>query len=214
MGMKVLILEKIILLKIHFLILNNNKRKITMAFKIYTKTGDKGKTALYGGDRVAKNHPRLDAYGTVDELNSQIGLAAAFIKDDELKKILIDLQIDLFDLGGDLATPLENEKIKINRINDGYIEKLETLIDKLQAVLPELKVFILPGGGIAAGQLHVARTICRRAERETVSLSENFDINEKVVVYLNRLSDLLFVLARYANFLEKISEPVWEPRKE
>ncbi len=184
-----------------------------MAIKIYTKTGDKGKTSLYGGDRVSKNHPRLNAYGTVDELNSQIGLAAAFIKDAELKKILAGLQNDLFDLGGDLATPLENIKLKVNRIDSAYVEGLEKLIDKFNEALPELKVFILPGGGAAAGQLHVARTICRRAEREAVSLSENFDINEKVVVYLNRLSDLLFVLARYANFLENISEPVWEPRK-
>ncbi len=184
-----------------------------MAIKIYTKTGDKGKTSLYGGDRVSKNHPRLNAYGTVDELNSQIGLAAAFIKDAELKKILAGLQNDLFDLGGDLATPLENIKLKVNRIDSVYVERLEKFIDKFNEALPALKVFILPGGGAAAGQLHVARTICRRAEREAVSLSENFDINEKVVVYLNRLSDLLFVLARYANFLENISEPVWEPRK-
>ncbi len=184
-----------------------------MSYKIYTKTGDKGNTVLYGGDKVPKNHPRLDAYGTVDELNSQIGLAAAFIKDNGLKEIIYTLQNDLFDLGGDLATPLENKKLNISRIESDYIKNLESLIDKFQEILPELKVFILPGGGIAAGHLQVARTICRRAERETVYLAENFDINEKVIVYLNRLSDLLFVLARYANYLENISEPVWEPRK-
>ncbi len=184
-----------------------------MAFKIYTRTGDKGTTMLFGGDRVPKNHPRLDAYGTVDELNSHIGLARAFVKDEKLGKILSDLQNDLFDLGGDLATPLEKTKVEISRIDDSYITKLEKTIDELQEVLPELKVFILPGGSAASGHLHVARTVCRNAERKTVALAENFAVNEKVVVYLNRLSDLLFVLARYANFIEKIPEPVWEPRK-
>ncbi len=184
-----------------------------MAYKIYTKTGDKGTTALYGGDKVSKNHPRLKAYGTIDELNSYLGLAISFGKNDKLNNILSALQNDLFDLGGDLATPTEKKKLKINRIDDSYINVLEKIIDEIDSLLPELKVFILPGGSVVASHLQVARTICRRAERETVELSESFDINEKVVVYLNRLSDLLFVLARYANLTENISEPVWEPRK-
>ncbi len=184
-----------------------------MAFKIYTKTGDKGTTALFGGERVAKNHPRLEAYGTVDELNSHLGLALAFVSDEKLKKIVLDLQNDLFDLGGDLATPLEKTKLEITRISDSYIIKLENIIDELQNELPELRSFILPGGTPAAGQLQVARAVCRNAERKTVALAENFDINEKVIIYLNRLSDLLFVLARYANFIENVKEPIWEPRK-
>ncbi len=184
-----------------------------MAFKIYTKTGDKGTTVLFGGDRVSKNHPRLDAYGTVDVLNSHLGLAAAFVKDEKLKKIILRLQNELFDLGGDLATPLEKTKLKITRIDDSYIERLEKTIDELQNILPELKVFILPGGNAAAGHLQVARAVCRTAERKTVLLAETEKINDKVIVYLNRLSDLLFVLARYANFVEGIPEPVWEPGK-
>ncbi len=184
-----------------------------MAFKIYTKTGDKGTTMLFGGDRVPKNHPRLNAYGTVDELNSHIGLALAFVKDEKLRKILFKLQNNLFDLGGDLATPLENTKVKIKRIDDSYIKELEKIIDETQSVLPELKVFILPGGTAAAGHLQVARTVCRKAERETVTLAENEEINANTIVYLNRLSDLLFVLSRYANFVENVPEPVWEPGK-
>ncbi len=184
-----------------------------MTFKIYTKTGDKGTTSLFGGERVPKNHPRLEAYGEVDQLNSHIGLAISFAKNEKLRKILLDLQNDLFDLGGDLATPLEKNNLEIQQIDDSYIEKLEKTIDELQALLPELKTFILPGGSPASGHLHVARTVCRSAERKTVALANENNINEKTIVYLNRLSDLLFVLARFANFSENISEPIWEPRK-
>ncbi len=184
-----------------------------MAFRIYTKTGDKGNTRLYGGDKVPKNHARLEAYGTVDELNSHIGLAISFTKDEKLKNILQAIQNDLFDLGGDLATRFENNKLEIKRIDNSYVVKLEKIIDEMQEILPELKVFILPGGVPAASHLQVARTVCRRAERNTVTLSEIERINPEVIVYLNRLSDLLFVLARYANFVEGVKEPVWEPGK-
>ncbi len=181
--------------------------------KIYTKTGDKGKTSLFGGERVGKNSVRLEAYGTVDELNSVLGIAVANGLSDKVKKIISVLQNQLFILGSDLATPLESEtKIKINvpRTTAEMVEKLENWIDDLDAELPGLKVFVLPGGAEGAAYLHFARTVCRRAERITVELSGREQINEFVVKYLNRLSDLLFVLARYENFVNDIPDVKWE----
>jgi len=170
--------------------------------KIYTKTGDRGETSLFGGQRVPKDDLRINAYGTVDELNSVLGIAITEITAVEIKDILVQVQNDLFTLGADLASPAEKEKgsFVIPRIKTDKIEKLETFIDSIEYKLPELRNFILPGGSKGASYLHLARTVCRRAEREAVTLSKNVEIGPLPVVYLNRLSDLLFVLARFENF--------------
>jgi cob(I)alamin adenosyltransferase len=181
-----------------------------MSFKIYTKTGDKGTTGLFGGERVYKDNSRLDAYGTIDELNSFLGLALAFNEDETISKILLKLQYLLFDLGGDLATPLENRKVKIKRISYEDTLYLEKIIDQLVSELPELKVFILPGGSKTASYLHVARTVCRRAERRIIRASQEQKLNPEISILINRLSDLLFVLARYSNFVQNIKDIVWQ----
>ncbi|MEW6196269.1 MAG: cob(I)yrinic acid a,c-diamide adenosyltransferase [Bacteroidota bacterium] len=180
--------------------------------KIYTKTGDKGETSLFGGKRVLKDDPRLNAYGTVDELNSILGLTAIEVQTDELKSIIKSIQNDLFTLGSDLATPMEkeNKNFVIPRIDEKFSLRLESLIDKFDTQLPGLKNFILPGGSKGAGYLHLARTVCRRAEREVVSLSKVVDIGTHIIVYLNRLSDLLFVLARFENFSNGIEDISWQ----
>lgn len=179
--------------------------------KIYTKTGDKGQTSLYGGERVSKKSLRLDSYGTVDELNSTIGIVRVYNKDKELEEKLFRLQNSLFSLGADLATPLSMSKeIKIVRIDEEEITELETEIDKWDSELEPLQVFILPGGTEAGAFLHLARTICRRAERLTVELSELEEINEFCVKFLNRLSDWLFVIARIANSRANFNEAKWQ----
>ncbi len=179
--------------------------------KIYTKTGDGGKTSLFGGKRVDKNSTRLEAYGTVDELNSVLGIAIVSGVDEKIKGILTNLQNQLFLLGSDLATPLDENKIKIeiHRVSQKSVGLLENWIDKLEDELPDIKTFILPGGTTGAAYLHFARTVCRRAERKTVELAGKEPINEFVVKYLNRLSDLLFVLARYENFKKNIPDVSW-----
>lgn len=181
--------------------------------KIYTKTGDSGDTGLFGGERVSKSSPRLEAYGTVDELNSFIGLAITEIKDNEVKVLLEEIQSQLFDLGADLATP-ENDKtrkLNIKRIGAEYYGGIEKAIDNFDDKLEELKSFILPGGSKAAAHLHVCRTICRRAERAVVELNKISDTGENISIYLNRLSDLFFVLARYENFVSKVPDTRWKP---
>lgn len=180
--------------------------------KIYTKTGDNGETSLFGGKRVWKDDLRIAAYGTVDELNAVIGIALTEIDDKELCSLLLSLQNELFVLGSDLATPLDkgNKGFVIPRIEKENYQRLELLIDKYEAKLPELKNFILPGGSKGAANLHLARTVCRRAEREVVSLSKNEEINSEVEIYLNRLSDLLFVLARYQNFITGTADINWQ----
>ncbi len=180
--------------------------------KIYTKTGDAGKTSLFGGKRVDKNSARLEAYGTVDELNSVIGIARTNCKSGKANEILAQLQNQLFFIGSDLATPLDEQKIKIEiqRADQALVEQLEKWIDELDEELPELKVFILPGGTPGAAYLHFARTVCRRAERKVVELATREQINDFVVKYLNRLSDLLFVLARYENFENNVPDLNWE----
>ncbi len=180
--------------------------------KIYTKTGDKGETSLFGGKRVLKDDLRLNAYGTTDELNSILGLAVIEVKSDELKSIIKSIQNDLFTLGSDLATPLEkeNKSFVIPRVDEKFSLRLESLIDKFDSQLPGLKNFILPGGSKGAGCLHLARTVCRRGEREVVSLSKVVDIGNHIVVYLNRLSDLLFVLARFENLSNGFEDTVWQ----
>ena len=180
--------------------------------KIYTKTGDNGETSLFGGKRVRKDNPRISAYGTVDELNAVLGIVVTEVKDEELNSVLQSLQNELFVLGSDLATPADkgNKGFVIPRIVKENCEHLEILIDKYDAKLPELKNFILPGGSKGAANLHLARTVCRRAEREVVSLSKNEEINSEVEIYLNRLSDLLFVLARYQNLISGTADINWQ----
>jgi cob(I)alamin adenosyltransferase len=177
--------------------------------KIYTKTGDKGDTSLFGGQRVPKDALRIEAYGTVDELNSQIGLVRADNSDPEIDRIMEQVQNELFELGADLATPRSVEKSQIKRIEPRDVSDLEKIIDTVEAHLRPLRSFVLPGGTPVAARIHFARTVCRRAERIVVRLSRNEDIGESITTYLNRLSDLLFVLARYVNHKANITEVKW-----
>jgi cob(I)alamin adenosyltransferase len=181
--------------------------------KIYTKTGDKGETGLFGGERVSKNSLRLNAYGTIDELNSFVGLAIIECNCDEIKNLLIDLQNKLFFLGSDLATPEieKNKKLKITRLPDSYILETEEAIDKFEVQLEKLKNFILPGGSRGAALLSICRTISRRAEREVVALKNTEHIGENIVIFLNRLSDLFFVLSRFENKYSNIPDTKWIP---
>jgi cob(I)alamin adenosyltransferase len=165
--------------------------------KIYTKTGDAGETGLFGGGRVPKNDPRVCAYGDVDETNAAIGIAAALEPEDFSAAALQTIQRDLFTIGAELATP--NAARARARIEAAAVSALENLIDAHEATLPALKNFILPGGTPKAAAFHLARTTCRRAERSVVALSREQDINPRIMHYLNRLSDLLFVLARVVN---------------
>jgi cob(I)alamin adenosyltransferase len=169
------------------------KKRIT---KVYTKTGDKGLTSLVGGKRVSKASARVGAYGDVDELNSVLGIVRAEVKDDEIKRIINEIQNDLFIMGADLASPPE---IQVPRIKKERIDEIEKIIDKLLEELDPLKEFILPSGRGGGPYLHLARTVSRRAERKIVKLMEDEQLNENVLVYINRLSDLLFVMARIEN---------------
>lgn len=180
--------------------------------KIYTRTGDRGTTALFGGDRVEKNHPRIAAYGTVDEANSLLGVALAHLDaEDEASAEIIDrLQHELFVLGADLATPVGSKPV-VPRIDTNHVERLESDIDELQRDLPPLKHFVLPGGAPAAAALHHARTVCRRAERLAFEAASADELNEHALTYLNRLSDLLFVLARAVNHRAHEPERTWQP---
>ena len=180
--------------------------------KIYTKTGDKGFTSLIGGTRVPKYHIRIESYGTVDELNSYIGL----IGDQEIsrhdKELLKEIQDRLFTIGSSLAADPERSKMIIPDLKLEDIELLEHEMDKMNEILPELKHFILPGGSTAISFCHVARCVCRRAERLSVELSTESEVDEKVNIYLNRLSDYLFVLARKIGYELQIPENQWIPR--
>ena len=180
--------------------------------KIYTKGGDNGETGLFGGERVSKDSPRIEAYGTVDELNSFIGLALIEAKDSEVKKLLEKIQNILFILGSDLSAP-NNEKNKnqnIPRISKIHYEEIEKEIDKFDSHLDELRNFILPGGCKSAALLHICRTICRRAERKVVALNNIVNLNPDIVILLNRLSDLFFVLARFENKVSGIEDVEWQ----
>ena len=184
-----------------------------MSFKIYTKTGDKGQTSLWGGARVPKHHIRIEAYGTVDELNSYLGLVRDQLQDEELRTDLKIIQDRLFALGSILATdPEKSGKIQTPDLFESDIEQLETWIDNMESLLPELKNFILPGGHQAVSFCHVARCVCRRAERLSVALNENEPVNELVLQYLNRLSDYLFVLSRRIGQLYGVEEVIWNQR--
>jgi len=181
--------------------------------KLYTRTGDDGTTALGGGQRVPKDSARVTAYGTVDELNSAIGLALAHGLSPRLMEILPVIQNELFHLGSDLAF-VEADKVKyqLPQIEDRHIDQLEAWIDEFNAIVGPLANFILPGGSIGAAQLHVARTICRRAERAVATLAREEAIGPQVAAYLNRLSDLLFVMPRYENKERGVAEPLWNSR--
>mgnify|MGYP002789010363 CR=1 FL=1 len=183
-----------------------------MTLKIYTKTGDDGDTGLFGGGRVAKDHPRVDAYGEVDELNAVIGMARSVEMMPRIDEVLAPVQRDLFSIGALLATPdLEKMKEQLDkaRISDARIAQLEQAIDDGEHELEPLKSFILPGGTPKAAALHVARTVCRRAERAVIRLQHDTELPQIVIVYLNRLSDLLFVLARVANRRAGAGEVTW-----
>ena len=179
--------------------------------RIYTKTGDKGTTALGSGKRVRKDHPRIEACGDVDELNAVLGLVVAGGLDGEASDLLRSVQNDLFDLGADLTVPAARVSGRAPlRVTPDYIAPLEAAIDRHNAALSPLRSFVLPGGTTASAWLHLARTVCRRAERRLVTLSRREAVNPHAIIYLNRLSDLLFVLARRANDGGK-SEPLWQP---
>ena len=181
--------------------------------KIYTRSGDQGETGLFGGGRVPKSHLRVEAYGVVDELNSALGVAAAFVVDGEISSRIAGIQQDLFSLGSSLATPGAEDgsaRPTIPPLPLSRIQEMESCIDDATEETPPLKNFILPGGGQGAASLHLARTICRRAERATVRLGQEESVAPEVVQYLNRLSDLLFAYARLENFRAGISDVVWQ----
>jgi cob(I)alamin adenosyltransferase len=177
--------------------------------RIYTRGGDAGETSLGDGSRVSKLDCRIGAFGTVDELNSAIGVVLAGDVPEAVRDALELVQNELFDVGADLSVPWGvTDRL---RVEHGMIERLEELCDAFNADLPELKSFILPGGTETAARLHVARTICRRAERDVLLGSQEMELNPQVLVYLNRLSDLLFILARLANANAGVAEPLWKP---
>jgi cob(I)alamin adenosyltransferase len=177
--------------------------------RIYTRAGDAGETSLGDGSRVAKTDLRIEAYGEVDELNSVLGLALSGGLPDEFRPWLEQVQNDLFDLGADLSVPLEDTKRERLRVTRGQVERLEELCDLVNERLEPLRSFVLPGGTEAAARLHVARAVCRRAERRAVALAQSQSANPEALAYLNRLSDLLFILARAANAGSQ--EPLWRP---
>ncbi len=181
--------------------------------KIYTKTGDKGKTSLFDGTRVYKSNIRVETYGTVDELNSIIGIVIAElgIANYELgvKKELIAIQNNLFEIGACLANPAVLENLKLNQQLEENTKQLENYIDVMTAEMPELTHFILPGGGKAGAFLQLARTVSRRAERQTVALSQQASVAREILIYLNRLSDVFHTMSRYVNFKENKKEVIW-----
>ena len=176
--------------------------------KIYTKTGDDGNTGLQGNFRIAKSHPRIISYGTVDEVNAALGMVLVNPLDADIVEILTEIQNDLFLVGADLSNPNLND-VK-NRVSLDMIKKIEQTIDKFESELPPLTNFILPGGDITAAQLHYVRTIVRRAETQVVQLSENDEINSNCIKYLNRLSDLFFVMGRLINKRKDIDDILWK----
>ncbi len=185
-----------------------------MAIKIYTKTGDAGKTSLIGGTKVPKSHIRIESYGTVDELNSYIGLVSDHITDAPSKTVLKEIQDRLFTIGSSLACDPEKEPLmKMPDLKEEDVALLEKEIDRMNGILPVMKNFILPGGHPAVSTAHIARCVCRRAERICVAMQqEQMFIDALVIKYINRLSDYLFVLARYIGHLLNVEEIAWKPR--
>jgi cob(I)alamin adenosyltransferase len=178
--------------------------------KIYTRTGDAGMTGLYGGGRVSKCDPRIAAYGAIDELNAQLGVCRAAGLPEEVDSLLGSLQHELFSLGAELSSPASSPGLDL--LDEGEVTALEHAIDRFEADLAPLKTFVLPGGSPASAALHVARTVCRRAEREVVGLSAAAAVRPALLKYLNRVSDLLFVLARYANHAAGAPDIPWQKR--
>jgi cob(I)alamin adenosyltransferase len=183
-----------------------------MVQRIYTKTGDAGETGLFGGGRVSKANARVEAYGEVDELNAAVGWARTVVIEPAIEDVLRDAQSDLFSIGAYLATPPGRAQSHLPPLPTARIPIWEEWIDEAEALLPPLKSFILPGGSEAAAALHVVRTVCRRAERRVVALSETDQLDPTILIYLNRLSDLLFVAARVANAAAGVDDVIWEPR--
>jgi cob(I)alamin adenosyltransferase len=191
-----------------------------MALKIYTKTGDKGTTSLIGGTKVPKSHSRIEAYGTVDELNSYIGLCRDLLEDANSRRILQEVQDRLFTIGSSLACdPLKEPKMLIPDLKEEDVVLLEKEMDNMNEHIPPMKSFILPGGHATVSQLHIARCVCRRAERSCVRLEliadprvETLETDQVILKYLNRLSDYLFILARYSSWQLKTEEIPWKPR--
>lgn len=185
-----------------------------MSAKIYTKIGDHGKTSLIGGTKVTKSNIRIESYGTVDELNSFIGLSGDYIKEEAAKGVLKEIQDRLFTIGSSLACdPDKDPLMKIPDLKEEDVMLLEKEMDKMNEVLPDMRNFILPGGHVAVSTVHIARCVCRRAERLCVGMQENDDFVEPLVIkYLNRLSDYLFVLARYVGHIYNVEEIVWKAR--
>src|SRR6186997_1256442 len=185
-----------------------------MSMKIYTKTGDKGKTSLIGGTKVYKSDQRIESYGTVDELNSFVGLCLDHLKSHNISNVLAEIQDRLFTIGSALACDPEKEtKLKIPDLHESDVELLEKEIDKMNETLPVMKSFILPGGNVIVSTLHIARTVCRRAERCCVRMQKKeIEVEPLIIKYLNRLSDYLFVLARHASHQLGAEEIPWKPR--
>jgi len=185
-----------------------------VSIKIYTKTGDKGETSLIGGTRVPKHHIRIEAYGTVDELNSYIGLIRDLLTEHPVQcKLLIEIQDRLFTMGSILAADPEKNKMKLPELKDSDIELLESAIDEMDKVLPPMKHFVLPGGHVDISHVHIARCICRRAERNVLHLNEVSPVNGLTFKYLNRLSDYLFTLSRQLALDYNAQETPWIPRQ-
>lgn len=177
---------------------------------VYTKTGDKGTTGLVGGTRVSKTHIRLEAYGTVDELNSNLGLLISYLTEEKDCEFLLDVQHKLFSIGSHLAT--DQEKIQLHDVSiitAADVERIEREIDAADEILPQLNSFVLPGGSSTAAICHVCRTVCRRAERRILALSESYPVSSELLAYVNRLSDYLFVLSRKINFNDGKDEIFW-----
>jgi cob(I)alamin adenosyltransferase len=185
-----------------------------MAMKIYTKTGDKGTTSLIGGTKVPKSHLRIEAYGTVDELNSHIGLCRDLLQDEHSGQVLREIQDRLFTIGSSLACdPIKEPKMRLPDLKETDVTVLEKEMDRMSEAIPPMKSFILPGGHPVVSQLHITRCVCRRAERCCVRLElESLEVDGLLLKYLNRLSDYLFILARYAHELLKVPEIPWKPR--
>lgn len=181
--------------------------------KIYTRTGDGGETGLFGGARVEKDDARVEAYGTVDELNSCLGVARALGVLERTDASLLQIQGDLFTVGAELAcAPGKEEKLRLRLVDRADVERLERWIDESEGPLEPLRQFVLPGGSASAAELHRARTVCRRAERRALTAGRISPVRPEVVIYLNRLSDLLFVLARYENHTSSIADVPWQAR--
>lgn len=183
-----------------------------MAFRIYTKTGDKGETSLIGGTRLPKHHVRIEAYGTVDELNSHMGLLRDICGDKGTEALIIAIQDRLFTIGSQLAADPEKNKMKLPSVHEEDVVALEKAIDKMDEEVPEMKSFVLPGGHVNVSHCHIARCVCRRAERAVLRLAENEKVDDLHIKYLNRLSDYLFMLSRWFTLKFKATEIPWKPK--